>query len=189
MSTDRPVAPFDIAEMIGGRRGVVDMSIPGVTLVVVDTFAPLGWAIVGALGAAAVVTLLRRLRGDPLRQAGMGLLGLGNTLAMSVVRRTREFGVLRAVGAYRSQVRRLVVVEAATLSIVALVLAIPLGWLLSVTILRSSETALGVVIAYRAPWALIPAVGGLAVLSAGIASVAPARRASRVEPVTALRFE
>lgn len=119
----------------------------------------------------------------------MGLLGLGNTLAMSVVRRTREIGVLRAVGAYRSQVRRLVVVEAATLSIVALVLAIPLGWLLSVTILRSSETALGVVIAYRAPWALIPAVGGLAVLSAGIASVAPARRASRVEPVTALRFE
>jgi putative ABC transport system permease protein len=119
----------------------------------------------------------------------MGLLGLGNTLAMSVVRRTREIGVLRSVGAHRSQVRLLMLVESATLTLVALVLAVPLGWLLSVVLLRSSENVLNVVIPYKQPWPLVPVIAVLALLAAGIASVAPARRASRVEPVTALRFE
>ena len=119
----------------------------------------------------------------------MGLLGLGNTLAMSVVRRTREIGVLRAVGTHRSQVRQLMLVESATLTLVALVLAVPLGWLLSAVILRSSEGVLNVVIPYKQPWPWVPAVAVLAVVSAGVAAIAPARRASRVEPVTALRFE
>jgi hypothetical protein len=83
--TERGPAPFDIAEMIGGRRGVLDMSLPGVSLVIVDTFAPLGWAIVAALGAAAVVTLIRLLRHEPLRQAAMGLLGLAGAAALAAV--------------------------------------------------------------------------------------------------------
>jgi putative ABC transport system permease protein len=108
---------------------------------------------------------------------------------MSVVRRTREIGVLRAVGTHRSQVRLLMLVESATLTLVALVLAVPLGWLLSVVILRSSEGVLHVVIAYKQPWSLVPEVAVLALVSACVAAIAPARRASRVEPVTALRFE
>jgi hypothetical protein len=68
--TEEPAAaPFDLSEMVGGRRGVIDMSAAGVTLVIVDTFAPLAWAIVAAVGAAAVVTLIRWLRHEPLRQA------------------------------------------------------------------------------------------------------------------------
>src|SRR5205807_1397753 len=68
----------------------------------------------------------------------MGLLGLGNTLAMSVIRRTREIGVLRAIGTRQRQVWGLVLVEAATLSLVALALALPLGWLLSATVYDGS---------------------------------------------------
>lgn len=82
---DRPAAPFDLAEMVGGRRGVVDMSIPGVSLVIVDTFAALAWAIVAALGAAAVVALVRVVRHEPLRQAGMGLLGLAGAAALAAI--------------------------------------------------------------------------------------------------------
>lgn len=85
MTERPPVAPFDLAEMVGGRRGVIDMSAPGVTLVIVDTFAPLRWAIVAALGAAAVVAVLRKLRGDPLRQAGMGLIGLVGAAALAAI--------------------------------------------------------------------------------------------------------
>jgi len=71
--------------MVGGRRGIIDMSVPGVTLVVVDTFAPLSWAIVAALGAAAMVAIVRWVRREPLRQAAMGLLGLAGAAALAAV--------------------------------------------------------------------------------------------------------
>jgi hypothetical protein len=67
---------IDIGELIGGRRGVIDASVPGITLVIVDTFAPLTWAIVAALAAAAALAAVRAVRREPLRQAAMGLLGL-----------------------------------------------------------------------------------------------------------------
>ena len=85
MTEEHAAAPFDLSEMVGGRRGVVDMSVPGVTLVIVDTFASLAWAIVGALAAAAVVTLIRLVRREPLRQAGMGLLGLAGAAALAAL--------------------------------------------------------------------------------------------------------
>lgn len=85
MTAPQPPAPFDLAQMVGGRRGVVDMSLPGVTLVVVDTFAALRWAIVAALAVAALVALLRLVRRDPMRQAGMGLLGLAGAAALAAI--------------------------------------------------------------------------------------------------------
>jgi len=85
VTEEHVVAPFDLSEMVGGRRGVVDMSVPGVTLVIVDTFAALAWAIVGALATAAVVALVRLLRREPLRQAGMGLLGLAGAAALAAI--------------------------------------------------------------------------------------------------------
>ena len=80
-----PVPPraLDLADMIGGRRGVIDASVPGVALVVVDTFAPLGWAIGAALVAALAIAVLRRVRGEPLRQAGMGVFGLAGAAALA----------------------------------------------------------------------------------------------------------
>ncbi|MDQ1696256.1 MAG: hypothetical protein QOJ03_1609 [Frankiaceae bacterium] len=77
--------PLDFAEMIGGRRGVIDASVPGVTLVIVDTFAPLGWAIGSALVAAVIVAIIRKLRGEPLRQAAMGLVGLAAAAALAAL--------------------------------------------------------------------------------------------------------
>lgn len=61
------------------------MSVPGVTLVIIDAFSSLTWAIVGALGAAAVVALVRLVRREPLRQAGMGLLGLAGAATLAAV--------------------------------------------------------------------------------------------------------
>src|SRR3954449_10482372 len=74
---------LDIGEMIGGRRGVIDASIPGVTLVIVDTFASLMWPILVALIAAAVLAVVRAVRHEPLRQAAMGLLGLAGAAALA----------------------------------------------------------------------------------------------------------
>ncbi|MBV9098494.1 MAG: DUF3159 domain-containing protein [Frankiaceae bacterium] len=66
----------DFAEMLGGRRGIIDASIPGVLLVIVNAFAPLGWAIGAACVSAAVLAVIRLTRGEPLRQAVMGLGGI-----------------------------------------------------------------------------------------------------------------
>jgi putative ABC transport system permease protein len=121
--------------------------------------------------------------------AVVGLLGLANTLAMSVIMRTREIGILRAVGAQRGQVRGLVLVEAATLSGVALILALPLGWLLSVALIRSSTSAIGLTVALVYPWGMILVVAAMAVAMALVASLAPARRGAKVDPVIALRFD
>ena len=74
---------IDIGEMIGGRRGVIDASVPAVSLVIVDTFASLTWAIVVALVAAVIVAALRAVRREPLRQAAMGLLGLAGAAALA----------------------------------------------------------------------------------------------------------
>jgi hypothetical protein len=74
---------IDIAEMLGGRRGIIDASIPGVLLVIVNAFAPLGWAIVAACASAVVVAIVRWRRGEPLRQAVMGLGGLAVAAALA----------------------------------------------------------------------------------------------------------
>src|SRR5947209_8699446 len=76
---------IDLLPMLGGRRGVVDAATPGIVLVLVDAFAPLGWAIVAALAAAAVIAVLRRVRGQTLRQAGFGVLGLAGAAALAAV--------------------------------------------------------------------------------------------------------
>jgi hypothetical protein len=84
--TDEPASVWegvDIAEMLGGRRGIIDASIPGVLLVIVNAFAPLGWAIVAACVSAGVLAVVRLSRGEPLRQAVMGLGGIAVAAALA----------------------------------------------------------------------------------------------------------
>jgi hypothetical protein len=84
--TDAPASVWegvDFAEMLGGRRGIIDASIPGVLLVIVNAFAPLGWAIAAACVSAAVLAVVRLVRGEPLRQAVMGLGGIAVAAALA----------------------------------------------------------------------------------------------------------
>lgn len=69
----------DLAAAIGGRRGLVDSGVPGAVFVTVFTLngqdlAPALWS---ALGVAAVLTVLRLVRREPLQQALAGLVGVG----------------------------------------------------------------------------------------------------------------
>jgi len=120
----------------------------------------------------------------------IGLLGLANTLAVSMLERYREIGLLRAIGARRTQVRAMALVESLTLVAVAFVLALPLGVLLSQPVVGSAISLVGdVSIQYAFPWDLLPilAVGGI--VAAVVSSWGPARRAVRVDPDEALRAE
>jgi putative ABC transport system permease protein len=121
--------------------------------------------------------------------AAAGLLGLANTLAVSVLARTREIGMLRSVGTTRKQVRRLVLVEATTLAIVAFVLAVPLGFVINVGSAAAFRGAIGASIEATQPWGALPFLFVLTLGVAALASLLPARRAGRLEPVAALRFD
>ena len=119
----------------------------------------------------------------------VGLLGLANTLAMSVVQRTREIGILRAVGVTRPQIRRMVLVESATLSLVAYALSLPLGYVLSVVTLKGVSSAFGFGVSYVYPAAWVPIVGLFGIFVAVVAAIAPGRRAARLHVVSALQYE
>ncbi|MBA3652935.1 MAG: FtsX-like permease family protein [Actinobacteria bacterium] len=119
----------------------------------------------------------------------VGILGLANTMVVSVLSRTREVGMLRSTGTLRRQARAMVLVEASTLALVAYLLALPLGWLLSTGIVVSQRATLGFSIDYVFPWLLVPALVILTVLVAAVGSLIPARRIGRLEIVDALRFD
>ena len=121
--------------------------------------------------------------------AVVGALGLANTLAVSVISRVREIGILRSIGTLRTQVRAMVLWESFALGIVALVLSLPLGYLLSRLIVYRTSEAIGFSVSYRFPWVILPAVAAMAALIAMAAAGFPARRASRFEPAVALALD
>ncbi|ADG75805.1 protein of unknown function DUF214 [Cellulomonas flavigena DSM 20109] len=108
---------------------------------------------------------------------------IGNTFHVLVAQRTHELALLRCIGASTGQVHRLVVAEAAVLGAVASVGGVGLGLLGAHVLAVVRLSADGVVVAPAVPAAGV-AVG---VLLTVVAAWAPARRATRVRPVEALR--
>lgn len=119
----------------------------------------------------------------------VGLLGLANTLATSVLHRYREIGALQAIGAAPKDVRRMILVESGTLVAAALVLSVVLGVALGRVVLGGSNELLGFSPGYVFPWRWVPGLAALAVVVSLAAAVAPARRAARLTPIEALRYE
>lgn len=119
----------------------------------------------------------------------VGLLGLANTLAMSVLQRFREIGILRAVGVTRSQMWRMVLVESTTLGLVAFVLSIPLGALLTAIVIRDTSVGFGFDMPTVYPWPWVPIVAAFGIVITVVAAIAPGRRAARLEVVSALQYE
>ena len=119
-------------------------------------------------------------------------IGLVNTLSLSVLQRTRELGLLRALGFERRQLRLMVVAEAAALTAAAtatgLVLGVFYGWAGAQSMLGSVQGE-PLVIVPSIPWDVVAVLVGAAAVLAVVASLAPARRATRVSPVTALAIE
>jgi putative ABC transport system permease protein len=116
------------------------------------------------------------------------LLALANTLAISVLARTREIGMLRAVGATRRQIRRMVMAESMLLSVIGAAFGVVSGLWLGYALVVAMGS-IGWPMPYFFPWAGI-AVTLVVGLSFGVlAAIMPARSASRLDVVEALHFE
>jgi putative ABC transport system permease protein len=110
----------------------------------------------------------------------IALLGIVNTMALSVTERTRELGVLRAIGMRRGQLAATVTIEAGLVAVFGAVLGIALG------------VGLGAALAAGTVAVSVPLLGTylvVAVAAAMLAAAAPARRAARTDVLEALATE
>lgn len=117
----------------------------------------------------------------------IGILGIANTMAMSVFERTKEIGTLRALGWKRGQILALIEVESATLGVGGGFLGLLLGWF-SLRVLASLPQTASFVSA-RLEWPLLAEAMVIALVSGVIAGALPAWRAGKLSPVDALRHD
>jgi putative ABC transport system permease protein len=121
-------------------------------------------------------------------------LGIVNTMVMSILERTREIGIMKAIGGSDRDVRGIFLVEATTIGALGGVLGIALGWVVGRVInfganvyIESQGGTAGNLFAL--PWWLIAGALGFAILVSLAAGSYPARRAARLDPIQALRHE
>ncbi len=121
-------------------------------------------------------------------------IGIINTMVMAVLERTREIGVMRAVGARRSTVSRLFTLEASLLGFLGGVFGIAFGYgLISLAnIFINTQLAANAIlnrnIISLPGWLILTVVGATTVIGM-VAGLYPAHRAARLKPVEALRHE
>jgi ABC-type antimicrobial peptide transport system permease subunit len=122
-------------------------------------------------------------------------IGIANTMVMATYERTREIGLLKALGASRGEIRAIFVTEAAWIGLFGGVAGLFLGWLLSL--------GLNQIVLLILRWQDIPVEGRFFITTPGLAFLAlffgaavgilaglmPAGRAARLNPIEALRYE
>jgi putative ABC transport system permease protein len=114
----------------------------------------------------------------------VAMFGIVNTLVLSVTERTRELGMMRAIGTSRRQVRRVIRYEAVITAQIGGVLGLVLGVFLAVLVSRAIDD-----FSLAIPWGLLLALFVAAGLAGVLAAVLPARRASRLDVLEALAYE
>jgi hypothetical protein len=135
--------------------------------------------ILGAIGTIALVV------------AGLGIV---NTMVMSILERTREIGIMKAIGGSEKQIRWIFFVEAGTIGFLGAIFGLILGWLVTLVankvanseFLPAGEPPINFF--YFPIWLILGAIVFSIVLSL-IAGLYPAIRAASIDPVKALRHE
>ena len=157
-----------VIRLLSERHGEEDVTV--ITQdAVVSAFSSILGALTMALGGIAAVSLA---------VAGVGIM---NVMLVSVSERTREVGLLKALGAGRGQILAAFLAEAILISSAGGLLGLALGWA-AVRVLVAIYPALP---ASPPPWAVLAAFS-LSVAVGGVFGVLPARRATRLDPVAAL---
>ncbi len=137
---------------------------------------------------AVLATFDRILRALTLAVAGIAAISLAvagilimNVMLISVSQRRREIGLLKALGATGRQIRLLFLTEAVLLAIGGALVGLALGQSASRVALQLYPN-----IPFQAPWWAMVSAPAIAVTTAGLFTLAPARRAARLDPVQAL---
>ncbi|MDX6206844.1 MAG: putative transport system permease protein [Frankiales bacterium] len=178
---------LDGAVLISGRQGVaaatlrtaVDRATADMPTVVVFDRKE-----VAANATRQIDTVIAFINVLLLLSIGIAVLGIVNTLALSIIERTRELGLLRAIGLGRMQTRRMISVEAVIVSLFGALLGIAVGTALGIALQNALNgqgiTELAVPYPRLAIFVLAAGVAGM------LAAVMPARRAARLDVLRAI---
>jgi putative ABC transport system permease protein len=136
-------------------------------------------SILGAIGAIALIV------------AGLGII---NTMVMSILERTREIGVMKAIGGSETEIRMIFFVEAAVIGLVGALFGLVLGWVVT----RIANIVMNMQIVpdgvepvnlfYFPMWLILGAIA-FSIMVSLAAGLYPAMRAARIDPVKALRHD
>lgn len=135
--------------------------------------------ILGAIGTIALVV------------AGLGIV---NTMVMSILERTREIGIMKAIGGSEKQIRWIFFVEAGTIGFLGAIFGLILGWLVTIVANQVANTKFlpagepPINFFYFPFWLILGAVAFSIIVSL-IAGLYPAIRAASIDPVKALRHD
>jgi putative ABC transport system permease protein len=116
----------------------------------------------------------------------VSIFGMINTLVLSVYERTREIGMLRAIGMTRRQVRRMIRQESIITALIGAAIGLPLGIFLAALVNRAlSEYD----VRFSIPWVWLVAITVVAIIIGMLAAILPARRAAKLNPLEAIAYE
>ena len=116
----------------------------------------------------------------------VSIFGMINTLVLSVYERTREIGMLRAIGMTRRQVRRMIRQESIITALIGAAIGLPLGIFLAALVNRAlSEFD----VRFAIPWVQLVVLTLVAIVIGILAAIMPARRAAKLNPLEAIAYE
>ena len=116
----------------------------------------------------------------------VSIFGMINTLVLSVYERTREIGMLRAMGMTRRQVRRMIRQESVITALIGAALGLPLGIFLAALVNRALSQF---DVRFSVPWVQLAVLTVVAIVIGVLAAITPARRAARLDPLQAIAYE
>jgi putative ABC transport system permease protein len=116
----------------------------------------------------------------------VSIFGMINTLVLAVYERTREIGMLRAIGMTRRQVRRMIRQESVITALIGAAIGLPLGIFLAALVNRAlSEYD----VRFAIPWLQLVVLTIVAIVIGILAAIMPARRAAKLNPLEAIAYE
>ena len=133
-----------------------------------------------AAGTCVMVT------GLLLMSVVIALIGIINTMSLSILERRRELGLLRIIGMTDKRVRRMVTLEAVLISLLGTIGGLVLGLVVSILLVLSFNRLSDAAVSPTIPWVELVAILVLGVVLGVLAALIPARRSTRMEVLEAI---